>query len=494
MGGRTSRRLAWCLAPAIAALAMPAAAQAPPAAKAKGTVHITTADIDLHAGPTGSYYRWGKLKPGQAVNVLEIKNRWAKVQTVGPAFGHLYGYMRLLVNDNGRVRMEDGGRTLVTLGKIDILAPNMNEGGAADASWAWLDRLGANARVTVLEDETTDRERILKVALPTTGVGWVNIGQLRVATAAEARPLQTILAGGTPAAGRVPPLTNPARGSRPLGRPESSPPPVTTPSGTDDSTRVPALGAGTTQGRSTGGAAPINDSATDTLPNAPGEVPSTVPMTPREPSDMEKRISALEAAFEALRSEPIETAELTPLIGLYMDLARDTADRPSIRDFALNRADQLEIWEDVQTRRQELAALRARLRENSAEADSIRLSLERSSDYVAVGRIAASTIYDGKSLPQLYRIQDPSSGRTVGYIRATKDFDLVGLLGQLIGIVGTADYDGGLRVNVVTAERIDLLAPENRPSRTEKADADDAGDSESEVAEPRAATDEAAEI
>ena len=37
-------------------------------------------------------------------------------------------------------------------------------------------------------------------------------------------------------------------------------------------------------------------------------------------------------------------------------------------------------------------------------------------------------------------------------------FDMVGMLGQLVGIVGEKSYDGGLRLNLVTPRRIDILA------------------------------------
>jgi hypothetical protein len=81
---------------------------------------------------------------------------------------------------------------------------------------------------------------------------------------------------------------------------------------------------------------------------------------------------------------------------------------------------------------------------------------------VAVGRVAASTIYDGESLPKLLRLQDASTGRTVAYLHLDEQYEAANLIGNLVGIVGERHYDGGLRLNIVTPKRIDLLLPEQR--------------------------------
>ena len=93
------------------------------------------------------------------------------------------------------------------------------------------------------------------------------------------------------------------------------------------------------------------------------------------------------------------------------------------------------------------------------QVDAVAAARERSVDYVAVGRLDASTIYDGKRLPKLFRLRDLSTGRTVGYLRPSNKVKLPEMLGHLIGIVGEKSYDGGLRLNVLTPRRIDMLEP-----------------------------------
>ena len=51
----------------------------------------------------------------------------------------------------------------------------------------------------------------------------------------------------------------------------------------------------------------------------------------------------------------------------------------------------------------------------TAEADAVRVALATTGSYVAVGRLTVSTIYDGERMPELFRLQDPGSGRTMPF-------------------------------------------------------------------------------
>jgi hypothetical protein len=150
-----------------------------------------------------------------------------------------------------------------------------------------------------------------------------------------------------------------------------------------------------------------------------------------------------------------------PLRGLYADLAERYATEESrVAAFAQTRAQQLEIWSEAQQRRIELDEIGQRLSRTSEETELARLALQRSGQYTAVGRLVASTIYDGKNLPRMLRVQDPASGRTVAYIRPASSLDISTYLDQFIGVVGEKHYDGRLRLNVIDpVMHIDLLAP-----------------------------------
>jgi len=180
------------------------------------------------------------------------------------------------------------------------------------------------------------------------------------------------------------------------------------------------------------------------------------------PLDSEFTVNELEQRFELLGREPIEEAELAPLRSLYLALAdREGRDSPEGR-YAVARAEQLRIWGDLQQRKQELRQLRFAFESASSDAEAIRQMVARQGVYAAVGRLSSSTIYDGRELPRLLRVQDPTTGRTIAYVRpdASADVDLFTLVGQIIGVVGDKQYDGGLRLNLVQPDRIDVLAPD----------------------------------
>ena len=162
-------------------------------------------------------------------------------------------------------------------------------------------------------------------------------------------------------------------------------------------------------------------------------------------------------AYRRLLGEPIAIAEVQPLRQLYLDLAKQTQDIPLVSEYAASRADQLQLWAEIQQRRLDLALLRARVRITAEEAQAARMAIESGADYVAVGRLAASIIYDGRRLPRLFRVQDVDTGRTVAYMRPEEGFDLHGMLGQVVGVAGIRSYEGTLRINIVEPKRIDLL-------------------------------------
>ena len=72
------------------------------------------------------------------------------------------------------------------------------------------------------------------------------------------------------------------------------------------------------------------------------------------------------------------------------------------------------------------------------------------------------------------RSKDAGTGRTVAYVKPSKDFDLVSLLDQFIGIVGEKEYDPTLQLHVIEPIRhIDLLAPKNEKDGRDAQDAEE---------------------
>ena len=69
----------------------------------------------------------------------------------------------------------------------------------------------------------------------------------------------------------------------------------------------------------------------------------------------------------------------------------------------------------------------------------------------------ASTVYDGKGLPLLFRVTDPATGQSVAYIAPKDPNTLTTMLGLMVGVRGTKRYEQGLKLDVIDPGSIDIL-------------------------------------
>jgi len=439
---------------AAAALTRPAWSQAPAPPDESYLAVITADEVSVRCGAADSYYPFGKVEKGDLVKVVGEKFNWIRVLTDGPAFREFFGYVRLLKADAGLVRFDAAAKKARTLGPVDLRAPNLNTRYDPRSSWKALLVLEPDVELTVLERIETEREIVYKVVLPEKAEGWISASfvqratpeQIAAWTEAMAHPqgeAQTTVDADEPPPGEPEPV---------LARAEQAVPPVS-----EQPATSPQV-APTPQVEPSAPSAGRDELAAPTEETPSGPAQATEPPAPA-PSAAQTQLEGLEAAYRQLCKEPIETAEVLPLRELYLKLAEEHPDSRRIARYASARAEQLAIWAELQERRAELARLRKRLDLSAEEAEAFRLALENTADYVAVGRLAASTVYDGHLLPKLFRVQDPATSRTIAYLRPDDGFDLTEMLGQLVGIVGTKAYDGGLRLNTIQPKRIDLLTP-----------------------------------
>jgi len=144
---------------------------------------------------------------------------------------------------------------------------------------------------------------------------------------------------------------------------------------------------------------------------------------------------------------------------MYAALADRNPNDSRIQRYTAARIKQLDLWKESQQRKLEVLGATERMKLSGDEADAVRAALERSAEYTAVGRVAASTIYDGANLPKLFRLQDPATGRTIAYLKPDQDYALANRIDVIVGIVGDKTYDEGMRLNMITPRRIDVLTP-----------------------------------
>jgi len=424
---------------------------------------VTEEEVYLRSGNSDGHYPIGKVKRNEMVRVVDEKYEWAQVQTIGPVFARFHGLVKYPQHLSDRLRPAADGKSAVVLGRIDVIAPNPSA--KPDESWKMIARLNPGDIIQILETSTTERgDTLHKIALPESGRVWIKKQFLRPAGAAELAVWTRQLAG-------LPP-EDPAKSGQTVA--QAAPETI----GAADVARRPSadqvLARDTTPVAPPERAPASGDSAPAVTSNQPAEIimqsgpaPAASSDTTRRASpaaapstEAEARLANLEARYAALQSEPIETAEIEPLRDLYLALAEDFRDTRIVQRYAGARAEQLAIWGELQKRRAEMDKIMERLRLTTGEADAIRVAMNSGKDYVAIGRLTASVIYDGRNMPNLLRLQDPGTGRTVAYLQPDQeDLPLAEMVGQLIGIVGTREYDGGLRITLITPTRVDLLSP-----------------------------------
>ncbi|NNF43578.1 MAG: hypothetical protein HKN62_11135 [Phycisphaerales bacterium] len=495
-------------------------AQAPASEPAGAFIGVITAnDVYVRAGGGDSYYPFGKLNRGNLVKVIGEKYDWARVLTTGPSFASFFAYVEV---DPTRVTLEPDGRRLRTSFRADLLAPNLNSKYKPADSWRRILDLKPGRTLAVLETIETNRKSVHKVPLPADAEGWISTDYVRPANPEEiaqweklTRPVAAKPAGvggvtrpdgskvvseGARANDSAVLARDEPRLSGPVTPPAATdttappvvPPTVTTanpPAGTrlEPPVRTPAQTQTQTQaqtrtqttGETTSAERPpietrvadnrpaqLDEPAKTTRVTAEPEV--TAPASPVVEAKPAKatpapspraRLETLEAAYQRLRAEPIHSAEVLPLRELYDELATEANERSrTVAQYARARSEQLTIWADLQSRRLEVDRIRHRLSLTSDEAQALRLAVDNAGQYVAVGRLADSRIYDGQRLPRLFRIQDAETGRTIVYLRPDPAFDLTAMIGQIVGVMGQRAGDDVLPVTLVKPRRIDMIA------------------------------------
>ena len=169
-------------------------------------------------------------------------------------------------------------------------------------------------------------------------------------------------------------------------------------------------------------------------------------------------LSELEEAWTAISKEPVIGAEIAPLHDLYGQLLEENIGDLVIERISAGRMKQLEIWKQLKSQKDRIAALRAKLGTETGTVGEYIEVMDTYGDYALIGRLALSNTFNGKIRPFMYRVQN-DAGRTIGYLPVNPNWDLSSIIGQVVGISGNVNWDASWRVNVIEASGFDLLAP-----------------------------------
>ncbi len=381
---------------------------------------VTLESTFVRAAPSvESGYAFGGLRQGTTVRVVEEQVGWVAVELAGDAFSGWFGYVQAAPG----VTPSADGTTLRVASRAQVSAPNAEADWSPEASWKAIGFLVANDEVPLLGEVKGQRDTYYKVALGPKMTGWVSASAVTRVAAAE-----------TPAT-TTEPKTEPTTTRAPEIVPSDAPvtdagEPVATEAGTATTT-APTL---------------------ESQPVAPATPPAATTEEARRAAVARAsrvRFSDVDAVWKRVSREPVENAELEQLRERFLALAEDSATPRSEAIAATRRAEQIGVRVEVQRSLQEIAALKAKTNADIRGVADLELAMKTRQPWDAVGRLNASSVYNGERLPLLYRLQDQGTGQTIAYILPTQEFDLPSMLGLLVGVKGPIRYDESLRLNLV---------------------------------------------
>ena len=407
---------------------------------------VTTADAtEVRSGASKANYPFLRVPAGTPFNVTGDAFGFAQVTATGPAFNGATGWLRITPSTKDRfTRTSDGTGTVQ--GRAAVLATNINEMDLAE-NFRSLCILDAGDTVHVFETiPLGGGASVWKIALPAQATGWIDQGALRPATAEEiarwTAPTLPAALTGAPTS----PLSNWSKWS--------------TDRATLATTKAQTTAQHTAmqsalQRQADDEAAAIAAAEAEAQAKADAEAAALL----AEQNYVNERLEALEALVLATAVDKLDARAAMRLVESYEQIAQQEANsHPDLAHLAEFRANQIRLVAELRADRDRLSGLQAQVRQSTTDLSAEASSLDTITDYVIQGRLAVSLIFDGQEKPIMYRIEDPLSGRSLGYLEPDASLDLSSLLGHQIGVVGTMQFDRDWNVTVVQPERVDLVS------------------------------------
>lgn len=416
----------------------------------------------MRSGDMPRFYRVADLAPGSIVRVLDEVDGWAQV--VYPETINAYV-------EASKARKVDA-RTVELTEPSSLLAPSALLG--ASGSWCALypQALPVGTKLELVEEAIGIDQKVAKYLVKPPRAtnpprGFVRADELRPATPEEVA--RTPFAPPTqpqpkPEVKPETPPVQPQNPNTPNAGPNTPPanPQITPPAQRASPTPTqPATYPG------------VNNSLL--RPMESGNLPDVKPdpnlatngegaLTPPTGDVTTLTINQLNQAFADMRSLPQDKVDA----GLEELLAecRRSAAALSAEPQLVQAINQRIEWVQLRIKlRDERRAIQQTLDQADARANELAAKVQQwqsSRGYILVGRVAPSTLYDGKRLPLMYRVESvdgPGFARTIGYLRPEEGKNFDGSIGAVVGVVGKTVYDDVLGVRIIKPERLDPLDP-----------------------------------
>ncbi len=184
---------------------------------------------------------------------------------------------------------------------------------------------------------------------------------------------------------------------------------------------------------------------------------------PIEPVLSVSALETLEATFNTTRRLPRKQLDeaLEELLAEYTRAFDAAANDASLARALSQRIEWLKIRMETRDQRHAITSTLTQSDRTRIEAESKIDEWKSGRAYILVGRMVPSAVYTGDQLPLLYRVQgtDDLTGRriTIGYVAPSSDQDFRGMLGSIVGIIGSSELDPALNLRIIRPDRIDAM-------------------------------------
>lgn len=401
----------------------------------------------LRCDNSDKFYRVAELSAGTILTVDGESADWVRVAYPGSVSAYVAAEV---------VDFNAGAKTARLKEANKLKASNFEVG--IDGSWKslLLRELPAGSELKVLDGAKSKDGKLqgYRVVPPESARGYVAKSAIRKAT-----PEELAKASGSPAP--VPAPTPPVTPA-PVTAPTAATPPTTTPAPATEVQPQAAPPVDLTQ--------PVQPATIDQKSDTEAQVPAPTPELTPEPVAAQPRTASaldLESTFQQVRREDVMTAEVDELMAAYERLISERPIGDRRRRQMEQRVEALKFMQDLRNSRRAIEAANLEARQTRDEFQKKMNEYDMQRQYAIVGLLTPSSVYDGKELPLMYRLQTVggSTPRTLGYIKPTPELNLASKLGVVVGVVGENKFDSSLRLNVIEAVRVDNLQAASNPIR-----------------------------
>jgi hypothetical protein len=401
---------------------------------------VTRDGVPLKSRDGSPYYAVKNLSTGQVLHVDGQNQGWVRVEY--PA-----GLSAFVKPDEAQ--LENDGTAIKLTTPSQLMAANI--GGGERGNWWYLlepdAKLPAGTRLAVTQvlKNPDGKAYGYLVPAPKQARGFVRREFIRPATPAEVEAATHDSGSPTPA---KPPETKAADSKPGNPAPPAAPPPAPTDPLKTEPTAPP---------KPADAPKPVESRPIESAPTtaAPGNTPLSVPAKPRPLA----KIDTLKPLFEEAKNNPAELDAAIVEFQRTIDSLGSTPEDERARKYLTPYLEILKLRASLRDTNRKTTESSTMLKKESDQVSEEVARLEKMRQYNVVGRLVASTVYDGKRLPLMFRVLSPesTSARTLAYVAPGSGFNLTDKVGRVVGVVGEAKLDESLRVNIIVPARIDVL-------------------------------------